>query len=155
MFDKKGQGTIEYLVIIAIVVVIALVVVGLLLQIMGQGSGVGETSARSSWKSAQPWAITDWSASGTILTLVLQNSSAESMDFNQVRITGLTTFAGGNVKNIAPGAKLTTNFTLTIPTSCAVGTKYSYPKATIIIDYNSSTIVNKTQAGVADIVGTC
>ena len=81
---KKAQGTIEYLVIIAIVVVIALVVVTLLLQLMGQGSGVGETSAKSTWRSADPWAISDWSASTTTLTLVLKNNSAETMDFGDI-----------------------------------------------------------------------
>ena len=86
MTTQKAQGTIEYLVIIAIVVVIALVVVGLLLQVMQQGNAVPETSAKTAWKSAEPWGITDWTRSADTLTVVLQNNTAESLSFNSVYV---------------------------------------------------------------------
>ena len=152
MQTNKGQGTIEYLVIIAIVIVIALVVVGLLLQIMGQGSGVPETAARAAWKSEQPWAITDWSKTSTTLTVVLKNNSSETMDFIDV----YTTAADNNAtvtSNVAPGATLTK--TITTAASCTTGAKYSYPKANIRIDYSSSTIASKKQYANTDLVGTC
>ena len=49
--DKiKAQGTIEYLVIIAIVVIIGLVVVSMMVGLLGQGSGVSEKSSKlSNW----------------------------------------------------------------------------------------------------------
>ena len=151
MMHKRGQGTIEYLVIIAIVVVIALVVVGLLLQIMNQGSGVHETSAKAAWKSAEPFAIVDWSATGTTLTLVLKNNSFEALDFKDMYLTtGNSTSAA--TSNIAPGATVTKTISIT---SCTSGSKYSYPKSGIYIDYNSSTIAGKKQIASADIVGTC
>ena len=156
--NTKAQGTIEYLVIIAIVVVIALVVVGLLLQVMNQGSGIPETSSRTAWKSSQPLAIVDWTRNtdGNI-TLVLKNNTADTLGFNIFYLNGTASVAADkntSASNIAAYATLT----IKIPTSagaCASGTKYSYPKANISIDYNSANINNVKMGGVADIVGTC
>ncbi len=151
---KKGQGTIEYLVIIAIVVVIALVVVGLLLQVMQQGNAVPETSAKTAWKSAEPWGITDWTRSTNTLTVVLQNNTAEVLSFNNIYAN--TTDNNAVVSsNVSPGAKITKIFSVVNSGSCTAGSKYSIPKAGISIDYNTTNIANKKQYGAADIVGTC
>ena len=45
MASSRAQGTIEYLIIIAIVVVIALVVVGLLTSFLGSGQGISSASS--------------------------------------------------------------------------------------------------------------
>jgi len=44
--EHRAQGTIEYLIIIAIVVVIALVVVSILTGFLGTGTEVGEQSSK-------------------------------------------------------------------------------------------------------------
>jgi hypothetical protein len=150
MLNKRGQGTIEYLVIIAIVVVIALVVVGLLLQVMGNSGGASESSVRAAWKSTQPWAITDWTVSGTTATFVLRNNSAETLGYNSMQLYSGATNTG-SAANVAPGATKTVTVTVT---SVASAAKYSYPKAAIYIDYNTTNISNMKQYGVADIVGT-
>ena len=159
---KKAQGTIEYLVIIAIVVVIALVVVGLLLQVMNQGSGVPETTAKTAWKSAEPWAIVDWTMKSVIgsgvdnncqLTLILKNNSYEAMDLNSVSV-GSNKDWNATVLGI-PAGSTTTSSQVVIPYStCTAGQKYSIAKANISIKYNSATIAGKVQAGTADLVGT-
>jgi len=153
MTAKKAQGTIEYLVIIAIVVVIALVVVGLLLQVMQQGNAVPETSAKTAWKSAEPWGITDWTRSANALTVVMQNNTSEALstEIFQVASGDTNTYAG--FANISPGAKIT--YTITVDSSCTAGSKYSIPKAGIKIDYNTSNGLDKSQYGAADLVGTC
>jgi uncharacterized protein (UPF0333 family) len=156
MMTKKAQGTIEYLVIIAIVVVIALVVVGLLLQLMQQGTGVSETGAKTAWKTAEPWAIVDWSMENVgadcNLTLILKNSSYETMDLAAVRISDNNWDDG--ITGVMAGAT-TTSTQVVIPNlTCTSGQKYAIAKANIYIDYNSSTIAGKTQTGAADIVGT-
>jgi hypothetical protein len=149
--NHKGQGTIEYLVIIAIVIVIALVVVGLLLQVMNSGSGVPETQAKATWKSAEPLGIIDWGLSGTTLTLVLRNNSAETIEWNDLNVTS-TIQANEASANIASGSTKTITATVT---ACTAGTKYSYPKEGISIGYNTANIDNKRQNAIADIVGTC
>ncbi len=151
----RGQGTIEYLVIIAIVVVIALVVVGLLLQVMNQGSNIPETSAKTAWKSTEPWGIVDWSrATDGNLTLVLKNNTADTLGFNTFALTS----ALGNDSNTYPTnvpAYSTLLIKIKTTGACASGTKYSYPKTGIYIDYNSTSINGKRMGGAGDIVGTC
>ncbi len=151
---KKGQGTIEYLVIIAIVVVIALVVVGLLLQVMQQGNAVPETSAKTAWKSAEPWGITDWTRSINAMTIVLQNNTSGTLSLESLQVASgdANTYAG--FVNVAPGAKVV--YTISADaTGCTAGNKYSLPKAGIKIDYNTIDKLDKSQYGAADIVGTC
>ena len=150
--EQKGQGTIEYLVIIAIVIVIALVVVGLLLQVMNSGSGIPETQAKATWKSGTPFAIIDWGHSGTTLTVILQNNSGETAGFNDMNLTA--TDQNTTSVQVAPGGTITKTFV--VSGACATaGTKYSYPKSGISINYNSANINNKTQTAYADIIGTC
>ncbi|MEK6958728.1 MAG: class III signal peptide-containing protein [archaeon] len=155
MFNKKGQGTIEYLVIIAIVVVIALVVVGLLLQVMNQGSQIPEQTAKTAWKSAAPFAIVDWvkKADGTLL-VVLKNNSYESLDFDALNVgSGVADALDRN--NIAPGAQI--EATISGLSTCATGAKYSLPKENITISYRAPSLptVARTEKAAADIVGTC
>jgi len=148
--NTKAQGTIEYLVIIAIVVVIALVVVGLLLQVMNQGSNIPETSAKTAWKSTEPWGIIDWSQTEEVLTIVLKNNTADTLEFNSITVgSGDANSTAGNVAAYGTVVK-----TISGLTDCS-GSRYSYPKAGISIDYNSTNIDNKIMGGVADIVGTC
>lgn len=153
--DRKAQGTIEYLVIIAIVVVIALVVVGLLLQIMGNFGGMSESAARAAWKSGTPFAITDYAQDSTNLTIVLQNTSGNTIEFNSF------TIETGDTNSIAKSIAAGDTYTITIASSglsqtCATaGTKYAYPKSGVSIDYNSQYVDSLTQVGAADIVGTC
>ena len=147
--NNRAQGTIEYLVIIAIVVVIALVVVGLLLQILGNFGTMSETSLKTSWKTAEPWAITDWSASTTVLTLVLKNNSSDTLTLSSVTVAGDSN--GTATTNIAPGATAIK----TIAKTCTATSKYSYPKSGITITYTTPSITGKVQYAVADIAGTC
>lgn len=145
----RGQGTIEYLVIIAIVVVIALVVVGLLLQIMSGFGGTGDTSAKISWQSGSPWAINDWQLTNNVLTIVLKNNTAETLHFNSISIGSDSNNTA--ISNIGPYA--TKN--ITIAYTCSTDSKYSFPKENIYIDYNKGSLANMRQNGFADIVGTC
>ena len=151
--NQKAQGTIEYLVIIAIVVVIALVVVGLLLQILGNFGTMSETSVKTSWKSAEPWAITDWARTGNSISLVIKNNSAETLTFTSIVLQGADSNLTASA-NVAPGATIVKTETATEVT-CTAGSKYSYPKANVVITYSTPSITGKTQYGVADIVGTC
>ncbi len=151
--DQKAQGTIEYLIIIAIVVVIALVVVGLLLQIMGNFGGMSESAARAAWKAGTPLAISDYSQSSTNMVIVLQNTSGQTITFDAI------TVASGDTntldQSIVAGGSWTVRVADMSQTCAVSGSKYSYPKAGITITYNTPNITGLTQVGAADIVGTC
>ncbi|MEK6958727.1 MAG: class III signal peptide-containing protein [archaeon] len=153
MTGRKAQGTIEYLVIIAIVVVIALVVVGLLLQIMNQGSNVPESSAKAAWKASAPIAIMDWSASATDgnIQLVFRNNSADTIVDANISINGGTT--SKSIGSIAPGSTTTA---IKVPYTCTAGNKFAIVKDSVKITYISGAITSaRTESAAADIVGTC
>lgn len=146
----RGQGTIEYLVIIAIVVVIALVVVGLLLQITSGFGVTNENSVKVSWKTASPFAIDDWTLNNGKLTLVLKNQTSETLQLNKICVSP-TDCNTTPIKNIGQNAQNN----ITIDYTCEAGSRYAFPKNDIYIDYNKGTLANMRQNGVADIVGTC
>ncbi len=152
MIAKKGQGTIEYLVIIAIVIVIALVVVGLLLQILQNSGGAGDSAAKATWKSGSPWGISDWAyGSDGNLTLVLVNNSSDTLELNNVAITG-GTYRTASVTTVPPSGGQSI---VKVAITCTSGTKAAFKKSDVSIDYNSPSIDNKTQGGAADIVVNC
>ncbi len=161
LFNRKevqAQGTIEYMVIVAIVIVIALVTIGILLQLMGQGAGIGQTSSQIAWLSAQPFSITDWKmdSNGTDgnLILILQNNTSETLDLVRVSVGSGTDWNAG--KKVIPAGVKTTETEVIIKNipGITAGSAYAFPKASIYIDYNKPTLSNMRQAGVADITGT-
>jgi hypothetical protein len=88
----SAQGTLEYLVIIAIVIVIALVVVGLLTGFFSQGTQVNETQSKIYWQT-QPLAITDslTDSSGNMI-IVIKNNTSENQTINSIVINDVETF---------------------------------------------------------------
>lgn len=110
MFENRGQGTTEYLIILAIVIVIALVVVGVLGGFPSIGTGISQGQSKAYWGSVQPLALIDWSvpnaASGSSGSIVLQNVTASTITMVAVDWNG----SGGSFTNtsvIAPGGKAT------------------------------------------------
>jgi len=92
---QKAQGTIEYLIIIAIVIVIALVVVGLLVNQTNSISAVsGSTSKLSSY--SQELAVKEFivNADGNAL-IILQNNSSGIVNIESISIGGANRGVGG------------------------------------------------------------
>ncbi|MGI6589834.1 MAG: class III signal peptide-containing protein [Candidatus Iainarchaeum sp.] len=148
--NNKAQGTIEYLVIIAIVVVIALVVVGLLLQILGNFGGSNETSLKISWKTAEPWAIEEWAVTDGNLYIVLKNNTADTLKLTSVSVKDTTNI----VFTVPTGA---TTSSIKIGSVTCTGGKYVIPKKDINMVYDNTTtgLTGLKQQGVADIAGSC
>jgi hypothetical protein len=89
-FNKKvsGQGTLEYLVIIAIVIVIALVVVGLLIGFFSPVSGVGDNfSQLKNWSNSLALTETSVTPDGNYLVRLVNNSS-DPITISNVNIGG-------------------------------------------------------------------
>jgi len=139
------------IILIPIISVIALVVVGLLLQTSSSGSGIPETTSHVAWKSAEPFAIIDYSRTGDNLMVVLKNNSYENLNLNSITIGGQTNLIPEI--GIAPGATKTK--TISGLGACSLGTKYAIPKSTIQINYDAPTDKDKIQYGASDLVGTC
>ncbi len=94
MLKQKGQGTIEYLVIIAVIVVMALVVVALISSVGSDSGEIQLKNSRAYWSAQSPLAIIDSKVEtdGTI-TLIIKNTSASSLSLSADSIT----FGGENL----------------------------------------------------------
>ncbi len=78
---ERGQGSTEYLVLLAVVLIVALVSVALLGFFPGMASDARITQSQSYWREARPFAIieSDIPAAGTGGTLVIQSMDASGM----------------------------------------------------------------------------
>jgi hypothetical protein len=98
IFNKKAQGTIEYLVIIGVVVVVALGVVGVVSDIAST-SGVADTQTKAYFESQTPFAIiesragavpqsgcTDECAKNREIVLFLKNNSNERLIIKSISV---------------------------------------------------------------------
>jgi len=90
----KGQGSTEYLVILAVVLVVALIVVGLLGQFTGFGKQAKEQQSRSYWAGAQPFSILQAKlASGTEQSqLLIKNQQMDTLFIKKIEVKA----PGGN-----------------------------------------------------------
>lgn len=139
-------------IVIPIIVVIALVVVGLFLQIDGNYAGVESSSANyTAWSMASPYAITNWSRTGSDLSIMLKNNSSDKLFLDSININGVE--SKFNFKEISPNASEI--ITITGLSDCKNGEKYVIQKEDIQIIFNRNSLSGVAQNGVADIVGKC
>lgn len=147
--DLIAQGTVEYLVIIAVVVVVSLVTVNMTVNIVEQNSGASEESAKIAWKMASPFAIIDWKMdSSGLLTVTLKNNYDKIVYFNYMNI-GLNQ----NNSNFSLPVGQTRNVVIDTGDTYSSGQRYSYKKPDIIIDYNTIYIPNSRQYAPTDLTG--
>lgn len=151
MFSRRGQGTTEYLIILAIVIVIALVVVGVLGGFGSQGSAINASQSRSYWGTVQPLAVTDWliSQTGTGSSLVFKNLTA-----NTITLTDLNwnnTAINITDVNISAGATATVTST---SMTCGSNTGQNFSR-TFSYTYNTADLTGLKVYGSSPIVGSC
>jgi hypothetical protein len=126
---RKAQGTIEYLVIIAIVVVIGLVVVGMLVGIMDSESVVNTTNKISGKTGQISLLETSQNVDGNVY-LEIKSNSADPITITNVKVNDTNQEFGGNNKLVLGSEKV-----FTIPSvSCNEGEKITQ---TITITYTT------------------
>ncbi|MGI6589663.1 MAG: hypothetical protein ACOX1V_03310 [Candidatus Iainarchaeum sp.] len=146
---SRAQGTIEYLVIIAVVVVVSLTTVNLVVNMVGQSSGVSEESAKLAWKMANPFAIVEWSMNPNgVMTIALKNNSDKTVFFNYMNIG-----QDWNNDSFSLAVGQTKNITINTGDNYSSGQNYAYKKPDIVIDYNTIYISNSRQYAPTDLVG--
>ena len=147
---KKGQASIEYLVILAVVIIVALVVVAVLGGFIDIGRGSSVQAAKTYWRGAEI-GIMDWKVSGTTATLVIRNNQDYKIKITNATLNGAgaATYGGATIQ-----AGGTATLSASGLPSCAAGTPYSY---TVIFYYNNTenNINDKTFTGARSIEGTC
>jgi hypothetical protein len=149
--DFRGQGTTEYLIILAVVIVIALVVVGVMGWFPGLSTGITESQSKAYWLGASPLAVTDWqiTSTATDATFSMRNMTTDVIQVTEITVDGTAIIATD--VNIAAGS--TTNVTGTTGKACASGSAYQYNMA---ISYDViNGISGKTQTGQKPLVATC
>ncbi len=156
--NKRGQGTIEYLIIIAIVVVIALVVVGLLTGFFSTGSGVTTTNQAITQQTQNiALAETAISPDGDVLLEVV-SSEVGNITITKVTIDGVDqNFYSNNELNLGDNRifqigtgsicnegtnKTIRNITLTYVTQNGITKTHSYNN--VVIPCNNYQLTNTT-----------
>ena len=153
--DRKGQTSVEYLVLLAIAIVIAVVAVGVLSGFIKIGTATTyKKKGAIYWKSADigimDWEIYDTSG-GQQSSVVLQNNKDYQITVDWISANGgTTTYALG--MTLLPGDYQT--WTATAPFNCTSGGSYSYE---VTFQYNNLEygIYNKTFTGVEKLAGSC
>ncbi len=143
--NNRAQGTIEYLIIIAIVIVISLVLISIIFG-LSNINNISENDAKLKWKTSTDWAITDWYSSPTQLTIVLKNNSNSNLTLNFVTIND-TNNNTLTQKDFIQGEEKTLIFNK----NCTKDFFYN----SIEISYSSSLILNRKQISEIPILGKC
>ena len=150
MKNRKGQGTTEYLIILAIVIVIALVVVGVLGGFPSLGAGVSQGQSVAYWGSVSPLAVIEWSVpeSGTG-SLVFQNQTANSITLTDVNWNSTNV----DITDVTIGPGSTSTATSTSFT-CGVGVGQTFSRS-LAYTYNTTNLTGLVFTGVTEVVGNC
>lgn len=146
----RGQGTTEYIVILAVIIVIALVVVGVMSWMPGLSTGITEQQSRAYWQSAAPVAVVDWKFSTTAsdATFSIRNMSTDKITITGIVIDGAS--AGIDSAGLAAGE---TRILSGSRACTGAGTTYQFD-VNIEYDVNGG-ISGKKQIGHKPIVGVC
>ncbi|MFH1895148.1 MAG: hypothetical protein ABIJ74_01005 [archaeon] len=91
MFSVKGQGTVEYLVLIGLLIVIALVVVGVFGSIPGLSTGINENQSKIYWNTTYPLSLKEWkiTAEPTEAVFVVQNLGTKPITLTEITVNGI------------------------------------------------------------------
>jgi len=106
----KGQGSTEYLVLLAVALIVALVVIGLLGWFPGLGGGARETQSATYWAGASPFSVTAVKIAGSGSQLTLANRLSDKVVLTDISWGGgsvfstATNFTGGQEKTVGISA---------------------------------------------------
>ena len=135
--EHRAQGTIEYLIIIAIVVVISLVVVGILTGFLGTAPVVGEQSSQlSNWSNSLAITETSVNPDGNYLVR-LANNSSDLITISNVRVGDTN---NNFSEDLAMGGAQ--NFVVSSNDFCSEGTNSTQQ---VIVTYYSKYGLRKTE----------
>ncbi|HZX34136.1 MAG TPA: hypothetical protein VFF09_02030 [archaeon] len=148
MFKMKGQGTTEYLIILAVIIVVALVVAGVMGWFPGAATAITEQQSKAYWQSTSPLAVTGWDISSANTDLVLRNQTTDRIEVTEVALSG--TAVGITDANIVAGSQATFGGT---GVTCTTGQAYQY---NVVITYNvENGLQGAKLTGQKPLVGTC
>ncbi|HQT45139.1 MAG TPA: class III signal peptide-containing protein [Candidatus Micrarchaeota archaeon] len=156
---KKGQGSTEYLVILAVVLIIALVAIAILGFFPGLATDAQKTQSDSYWQGvAYPFRIVESKATAGTLSVILQNANSQALTLNSMAAGGANATPGLPAVFLG-GEKKLVQYNISIDGICGNGsTRYAVAGNTISFNYSSNALKYQMQGGdaaVKDLIGTC
>lgn len=153
----KGQGAVEYLVLLAVVLIVAMVAVVLLGFFPGMSSDAKISTAQSYWSSAKPISILQWGQTSTSnLYLKVQNNGEQQIQITSINISGTGATGGytpaGTEGYLSVGNQLTAE--VVVDQNCTAGNNYEY---NVNISYTTpeGLSIQRKQVGESPVVGKC
>jgi uncharacterized protein (UPF0333 family) len=148
-FGNKGQGTTEYLIILAVIIVIALVVAGVMGWFPGMSSGIGESQSKAYWSTTSPIAIDNWKIASTGAMFTLKNVGTNKLIVTDMNVNGVVL----NLADITLTAGSTATTTESNALTCVTGEPFSYD---VVITYDvENGIAGNKLTGSKQLAGTC
>ena len=144
---EKGQGTLEYLILLSVILIIAFVVATQVLK-LGSNPQINEEQSRIYWTTqASPLSIPEYSITSSGAQIVLQNNSNQVITVTDLNLGG--TLIVSSPASINPGSKQTVSST---SLKCTAGSSFSYK---VRITYNTESLTNVPFEGRENLVGNC
>jgi uncharacterized protein (UPF0333 family) len=153
---KKGQATIEYLVLVAVAIIIALVIFGFLGWIPGMAGTLRERQAKMFWASAFPVAIKDYKVNSSNATFLMENIGDDPVKLINMT-TELTNGTTVNGAFVPSGYKLIQGEAKSYgiaEVKCTAGSDYELSNVSISYDVVKG-ISGQTETGDRPIIGSC
>ena len=149
---SKGQGSAEYLIVLAAVLIVALVAVMLLGAFPSFGGDARATESNNYWRgTARPFSIPEHSQTNSTIFLSVSN-----METDRIVLLGIT-LIGFNATNYPNGVSFGSGTTKTLNVTglpACDPTNYDSYEYDVRISYNISGII-KTQTASKPLVGKC
>ena len=153
--NRRGQTSVEYLVLLAIAIVIAVVAVGVLSGFIKIGTSTTYSKKGAIYWKATEIGVVDFQIYQTSpaqnSTMVLQNNKEYLIQINWVSTDGGTTRYNIS-KTLLPGD--TYKWQGQLPFNCTMGGSYSYP-LTFNYDNLEHGLTGKQFTGVEKLAGAC
>ena len=149
--SKKGQATIEYLVLLAVAIIIGLVVLGFMGWIPGVAGSMRERQSKIYWAAASPLAIADYKSATAGTTLQLENNAGSKIVVKSISLHGNQTNITGGYQQ-KPGQMYT--YVATGTTCGTLGETFEYDNVTFIYDVVGG-ISGNVETGDRPLTGRC
>lgn len=153
-FAHRGQGSTEYLVLLAVALIVALVAIALLGWFPGVSGDTRESQSRSYWNGAQPFAIMEYKSDSNTgnLTLSIRNQRSEKLTITGITIDGTAVTLPSNI-SVKGGEEKVIQFALPTASQCDTpGDMFEYD---LTITYSTKDITGIVQSGARPLIGKC
>lgn len=159
---KKGQGSSEYLVILAVVLIVALIAIALVGGLPSIGAESKITQSQNYWRSAvRPFIVPEHSQINSTFYITLSNVEIDRYQITNIslsQVQGGTSSLVGNltgtpVATMAGNAKKTFSFNVATPCNETTNDEYEY---WLSVQYTSTNIASpRAEIGTRPLIGRC